>query len=429
MENLDRKTHPTYHSIQEINIPVPETTFLDNGIKFYTFNAGTQDILKVEIAFNAGSWYQQKPLVASFTNEMLTEGSANFSSKEIAEKLDFYGAFIHPNSTKDFGNITLYTLNKYLPETIKILEDIIKNPTFPAKEFNTYRSKRKQQFVIELEKVTNLARREFNEQLFGLNHPYGKKADVIDYENINREDLISFHKEFYHSGNCKVIISGKISNKTIETINKYFGNNSWEKKATQAETTYPVEKTFKPTSVIEKKNVTQSAIRVGKVTINKDHPDFHKLKITNTLLGGYFGSRLMKKIREEKGYTYGISSILVTMKHAGYIIILSEVGKDVAKYAIDDIFTEIKRLKTELVSDKELALVKNYMLGDLIRAFDGAFEISSTYRSLIDFDLDEKYLHKAIETIHSISPKEIKDMANLYLDEKSFVKTIAGKYD
>ena len=428
MKNLNRKVHPAYHSIKEINIPTPEISYLDNGIKLYTFNAGTQNVVKVDIVFNAGSWYQQKPLAASFTNEMLIEGSENLSSKEIAEKLDFFGAFIQPSPSKDFGNMTLYTLIKYLPETIKILEDIIKKPTFPEKEFNTHKNKRKQQFQIELGKVANIARREFNEQLFGLNHPYGKKAELADYENITREDLIYFHNSFYHPDNCKIILSGKINHDILSLINKHFGNN-WEKVISSKETTYQIKDTIKTTSVIEKEDVSQSAIRVGKVTINKDHPDFHKLKITNTLLGGYFGSRLMKKIREEKGYTYGISSVLVSMKHAGYMVILSEVGKDVAKNAIEDIFFEINNLKTELVSKEELALVKNYMLGDLLRAFDGAFEISSAYRTIIDFDLDHNYLNDAIKTIHKITSEDIKEMANIYFDEKSFVKTIAGKYD
>ena len=109
---------------------------------------------------------------------MLTEGTATNTSQEIAEKLDYYGAFLQANPTKDFGNITLYTLNKHLPETIKILADVVKTPSFPKKEIQTFLNKRKQKFQIELEKVTNIARREFNEQLFGTKHPYGKKTNI-----------------------------------------------------------------------------------------------------------------------------------------------------------------------------------------------------------------------------------------------------------
>lgn len=426
---LNRNIQPAFHSIENMNIPVPEVISLENGIKTFLFNTGTQDVLKIDVVFEAGSWFQEKPLIASVVNEMLTEGSSKYSSQEIAEKLDFYGAFIHPAPSKDFASITLYTLKKHLTETIKVFEDVIKNPTFPEKDLKIFLNKRKQQFLIELEKVTNIARREFNEQLFGPEHPYGRKVELSDHHQIERSDLVSFHDTFYHPANCKIIVSGKIDTKVTEIINQHLGTKSWKSKEIQDHIEYSIPNITKQISVIEKDHVTQSAIRLGQVTINKDYPDFHKLKIVNTLLGGFFGSRLMKKIREEKGYTYGIGSALITMKHAAYLVILSEVGKDVTKHAIEDILNEIKILKTSLVNDQELQLVKNYMLGDLLRSFDGAFQISSSYRSLIDFGLDHTYLQQAIETIQTITAEEIKLIANRYIKEENIIKTVAGKYN
>lgn len=426
---LDRKIHPDYKNIENINIPVPERIKLDNGIETFLFNAGTQDVLKIDVVFNAGSWHHSKPLISTVVNEMLIEGTTNYLSNEIAEKLDFYGAFIQMHPTKDFGNITLYTLNKYLPKTIKILEDIIIHASFPESELQTFLTKRKQQFLIELEKVNSIARREFNEQLFGKEHPYGKKVELGDYDKISRNELTNFHKNYYHPGNCKIIVSGKIDNNITSLINKHLGNTNWRSQKINPNVNFAIPDNTDPFNYIEKKGATQSAIRLGKITINKTHADFHKLKVSNTILGGFFGSRLMKKIREEKGYTYGINSMLVTMKNAGYFAILSEVGKDVAKSAIEDIKLEIKRLRTELVSIEELTLVKNYMLGDLLRAFDGPFEISSSYRSIIDFDLDSEYLNNAIKIIKSVTPEELNTMFNTYLHEDSLITTVAGKYN
>jgi len=171
--NLDRSQQPDYKNIEDINIPTPEKIFLNNGIETHVINAGTQEIVKIDVTFNAGSWYQKKALIAATVNEMLTEGTISQSSQQISEKLDYFGAFINPQPTKDFGNISLYTLKKHLPETIKIFEDIIKNPVFAKNEIQTFLDKRKQKFQVELEKVTNIARQEFNEQLFGKSHPYG----------------------------------------------------------------------------------------------------------------------------------------------------------------------------------------------------------------------------------------------------------------
>ncbi len=420
---------PEFKNIENINIPVPEKIYLDNGIETYIIDAGTQEVIKIDVTFNAGSWYQEKPLIATIVNEMLIEGTKNLTSQQIAEKLDYYGAFIHANPTKDYGNITLYTLKKYLPETIKIIGDIIKHPIFPENELKTFLSKRKQQFQIELEKVTNIARREFNEQLFGKNHPYGKKTKLADYDLVNREDVIHFHKRHYHSKNCKIIMSGKINDSDITLLNQYLGSKDWNIKTKAKSLNFDITYQPKMESFIEKGDVTQSAIRLGKIIINKDHPDYHKLNVVNTILGGYFGSRLMKTIREEKGYTYGINSVLVSLKHAEYLVILSEVGANVAKNAIDDILSEIRKLSVKKVSQNELNLVKNYMLGDLLRSFDGPFEISSSFKSIIDLGLDTNYYDKAIDAIRTITPDEIILITNKYLQEDTLIKTIAGKYN
>lgn len=426
---LNRKQHPEFKNIENINIPVPVKINLDNGIETYVINTGTQDVIKIDVTFNAGSWYQEKPLIATIVNEMLIEGTKESTSQQIAEKVDYFGAFIHTQPSKDFGNITLYSLKKYLPETIKIFEDIIINPVFPEHELKTYLNKRKQQFQVDLEKVTNIARQEFNEQLFGKDHPYGIKTKIDDYNIVNQADVIQFHKDYYHSGNCKIILSGKIEKADIELLNKHLGNNNWSNntpiKSKEIDTHYQV----KTESFIEKIDVTQSAIRLGKILIKNGHPDYHKLNVVNTILGGYFGSRLMKTIREEKGYTYGINSVLVSLKNAGFLVILSEVAADVTKNAIADILTEIKKLREEKVSQQELDLVRNYMLGDLLRSFDGPFEISSSFKNIIDFELNSDYYNQAVHAIKTITPNEIIDLTNKYLQEDTLIRTIAGKYN
>ena len=425
---INRKKSPDFKVVEKIDIPIPEKIILDNGIETFIIKSGTQDIIKIDMIFNAGSWFQNKPLIASLANEMIIEGTHNFSSQQIAEKLDFYGAFIHANPTKDFGNVSLYTLKKYLPETIKILNDIVKNPIYPEHELNTFLNKRKQQFQIELEKVSTIARREFNEQLFGKNHPYGKKADLDDYNKVNRDDIIQFHNDHYHPNNCKIIISGKVDDSDLKLINQFLGSKNWKIGERKLHNEYEITTNSKDESIITKKGVTQSAIRLGKIIVNRDHPDYLKLDVVNTLLGGFFGSRLMKKIREEKGYTYGINSVLVSLKNACYFVILSEVKSGITKNAVSDILSEIKKLRTEYVALNELELVKNYMLGSILRSFDGPFEISSNIRSLLDLDLDIDFYNKTINTIKNITPEEIKFIANKYLHEDTLVTTIAGEY-
>jgi len=425
---LNRIVQPVFKTIGSLDIPVPQKINLKNGIETYFIKAGTQEVVKIDLVFNAGSWFQTKPAVASTVNEMLLEGTEELSSMEIAEKLDFYGAFIHQRATKDFGNITLFTLKKHLPATIQLLADVIKNPIFPEGELTTFLNKKKQIFQVDLEKVMHIARRESNQQIFGKNHPYGIKTEIEDYDKISRNDILEFHSRYYHSKNCKIITSGQIDDSVINHINENFGKSEW------GNTTYifkelPKQLTkIKPFSFVPKNDVAQSAIRLGKQVINRDDSDFYKLEVVNTLLGGYFGSRLMKNIREEKGYTYGIGSVLVSLKHAAYFIILSEVGSKFTDKAIDEILLEVKKMRSEMVSTEELKLVKNYMLGDLMRSFDGAFEIAANFKNIIELELDINYFHNQMETIRSITSEEVMDVANKYLHEETLVKTIAGKY-
>jgi zinc protease len=426
---LNRKLQPAYQNIDQINIIDPQISKLDNNITAHFIDAGTQEILKIDIIFDAGSWHQPKPPIASATSEMLMEGTVNLSSQQIAEKLDFYGAFIQPQPTKDFASVSLFTLKKYLPETIKILEDIIKAPSFPHHELTNFINKKKQLFLIEMEKVSNLARRASNEQLFGTKHPYGRNVELEDYDSLTREDLLDFHRNYYSPQNCKIIVSGKIDDSVTQIINQYFGGKDWKQNEKIEEQKPESDHKIIKEKIIIKNNANQTAIRVGVKSILKTHPDYLKLDIVNTILGGYFGSRLMKNIREEKGYTYGIGSALISLKHEGILIIVSEVGNEYARDALNEIFNELKRLREEKISNEELILVKNYMMGELLRSFDGAFELSSAYRSIIDFNLTPDYFNQAIKAIKTITPDEILQLANQYLTEDNFLKTIAGKYE
>ncbi|MDY6802068.1 MAG: pitrilysin family protein [Bacteroidota bacterium] len=426
---LNRKIKPSYQDIKKINIIHPTKITLENNIVTHFIDVGTQEIVKIDVIFEAGSWHQPKPPIASATNEMLMEGSKNFSSHQIAEKLDYYGAFIKPQPTKDFASLSLFTLKKYLPETIKILEEIVKYPTFPQHELTNFIHKKKQLFSIEMEKVSNLARRAFNEQLFGTDHPYGKNVQLEDYDSLTQKSLLDFHKKHYIPQNAKIIVIGKIDDSVIEMIDQHFGNKNWgtnqKIENSQNISRHPLIKE----KIIQKKTAKQSAIRVGIEMPIQTHPDFIKLNIVNTILGGYFGSRLMKNIREEKGYTYGIGSALISLQNAGLLIIVSEVGAGYTKKTLVEIFKEINRLKEEKISDEELTLVKNNMMGDFLRSFDGPFALSESYRSIIDFDLTPDYFNQAIEAIKTITPEEILQLANKYLPEEKFVTTIAGKYE
>ncbi|MCB2221833.1 MAG: insulinase family protein [Bacteroidetes bacterium] len=427
MSNLNRNIQPDINLVDRISLVKPVFERMDNGIPVYLIDTAQQDLIKIEFMFSGGSWYETKKLIANFTNRMLKEGTPSMSSRDIADRIDYYGAHLETSSDKDMGYVSLYSLNKHLDKTLPVLAEIIQSPVFNQKELDTLKQNRKQHFLVNNEKVRYLAKRKFNELIFGKGHPYGKVFSSEDFDQISRNDLVSFHNQFYTAGNCKVIAAGKIPGNLLSLLNKYFGNFSGN---VSQQPILPAIDMINPEDKkahLVKKNAVQTAIRVGKVLFNKTHPDYVRLKVLNTILGGYFGSRLMSNIREDKGYTYGIGSAIVSLHHSGYFFITSEVGSDVAQDAIREIYHEIDHLRQEKVPQQELDLVKNYILGSFLRSNDGAFAQADNFKSLLEYGLDYTYFDHYIEIVKAINTGEILDLAQQYLDPESLRLLTVGQ--
>ncbi|RLD60684.1 MAG: insulinase family protein [Bacteroidetes bacterium] len=428
MQELNRKIQPDYHKIEKIDIIKAKQNKLSNNIPLYTINAGSQDIIKIDFVFTAGVWYQNSALVASTTNSLINEGTKRFASHEIAEKLDYYGAILQLNIDNDFGIVSFICLNKHLNNVLPIIEDLLKNSIFPKKELDIYLTNRKQNYLTNSLKTNVLAQRKFLEIIYGKKHPYSNKINIEDFDRINQNKIIDFYNKFYTSKNCKIIASGKIDSTFHDLINDYFGGNDWEKSYNEKKINFEIASSKQKEHIVNKEDAVQSTIRIGKSLFNRKNKDFSGMQVLNTVLGGYFGSRLMSNIREDKGYSYGIQSFLTSYQNSGYFSIISEVKSEASKNAVKEIYNEIRKIKNELIPETELNIVRNYMLGDLLNYFDGPFALSESLKILINNSLNYNYFEKHIETIKNISAEELNKIANNYLQEESFYDVIAGKY-
>lgn len=424
---LNRKIAPIRQIPDKIVVTKADEIILPNGIRLLSINVGSEDVCKLDLHFSAGSRYQSKPAESRAAISLLTEGTKNLTSHQIAEKFDFYGSFCEQNSDRDFGKISMFSLSKFLNQSLDLLEEVIKNPIFPEKEVETYRVKGKQSLIVELEKVTTLSRQDFFKGLFGFNHPYGFFAEPQDYLNIQRSDLVNFHQSHLTSNLCTIVLSGKVGKAEINDVINHFGKEKWGNELTNLEALPKITVPKQRKHFSNKEDALQSAIRIGRILVDRKHPDYSALVILNTLLGGYFGSRLMKNIREDKGYTYGISSTILTLKEYCVFVIGTEVGAEYTSRAIKEIYFEISRLRNELVSNDELDLVRNYLLGELLRSFDGAFTIADTLINLFEFNnLDYTFFENTIHTIKTITPEQLMKLANSYLRDDDLIECVAG---
>ncbi len=177
---------------------------------------------------------------------------------------------------------------------------------------------------------------------------------------------------------------------------------------------------------VEVENATQVALRMGRSIPNRTHPDHFKLSFTNVVLGGYFGSRLMQNIREDKGFTYGIGSNSVHFKQAGFLTISCNIKADCLEQTIEECYKEMRLLAKDLIPEGEFVRVKNYLIGDIQRQMDGPFALADTFKSLLFHQEDFNYIHQMIEAIHKITRRDIADMAAKYLEPLDYICIAAG---
>jgi zinc protease len=422
---LHRKIQPEICQVELKKIPEAELFILRNSIPVYLIDAGTEDLMRVEFIFDAGQMKEDFPLVASSTNAMLLEGSSHYSAKEINNTFDFYGAFIYPFIQKDSSGVTVFFLNKHIDKILDLCFEVMFRPLFPEDELNNLLKKRVQSYQMNRKKVQNLATDKFFESVFGLYHPYGKQISPSDFENVTTPMLQKFHKDFYKQGKMAIIVSGKIHRDSKTLLNSIFGEHSLENKSS-FKNGFEIKGNKTRRAFVEKKDALQSAIRIGSATINKKHEDYKGLIILDTILGGYFGSRLMKNIREEKGYTYGISSSLMSLNQSGYKVIATEVGKKYTGKTLDEIYKEIRLLQTKPVEPDELQVAKSYLAGEMVRMFDGPFALAESFRAVWEFGLDNNYYYDLAEKIKTIGPDEIISLAKAYYNIEDLYEIISG---
>lgn len=425
---LNRSVQPSICQPDQLVVQVPERTVMPNGVPLNVLNVGSNDVVRIDWLMAGGRWQQAQPLQAVFTNRMLREGTRRYSAAEIAEKLDYFGAWLELSTTFEYSYITLYSLNRYLPQTLDVLESVIKEPVFPEKELGIVLANNLQQFLVNLSKVGFLARRALVKSVYGEQHPCGKLVEESDYQRIHPAVLKEFYNQYYHSGNCSIYLSGLVNEDCLHRIERLFGTEPFGCGRPLADKKdYAVVPAAGKRIFIERSDALQSAVCMGTLSIGRKHPDYLKARVLMTLFGGYFGSRLMSNIREEKGYTYGISAGLEPSPGGGMMAISAETANEFVEPLIREIYVEIDKLQNDLVGKDELKMVQNYMLGDMCRSYESAFSLADAWMFIQVYGLSDTFFKDSLDAVKEVTPWEIRDLAEKYLCKENLKEVIAGK--
>jgi predicted Zn-dependent peptidase len=423
----DRKTAPAAKPFRSIPLPAFQHYSLSNGMPVYLLPFGMVDVLEVSAVFRGGFAFGPKAGAAMFTANNLMEGTKTYDSLALAQRLDHFGSWIHTEVEQEFISVNLTTLTRHLHPVLPLLREVVLEPQFPEAEFLKMKQRNLEKVAVEEKKTAWMARRQFNHSLFGKQHPYGRHIGQEEIQEIEVPDLRSYHSRYFVPSNCSLFVAGSFSPETVlALLEKEFGQvkrgpHSGENSL--ADAVVPENRSGRKHIAMEG---MQSTIRLGQLMFERAHPDYYKMQVVSTILGGYFGSRLMKNIREDKGYTYGIYSGIHAHRKGGYFFVQGDVGNEYVEPAIEETKKEMNLLIRKGVGEDEMDLVRNYMLGKSLSQRETAFQLAEAMRFSVMNGIPFSELDRKFEVIQEMKAAEVAPLAETYLQPDKMLEVVAG---
>jgi zinc protease len=425
---LNRKIAPAIKDAIEFELELPpyRKHVLRNGVELYTIDLGNLDTLMVNWIFDAGNWFEEKNGVAAAANALLKNGTLHRNAFAINEHFEYYGSYLSRATHYETADITLHCLGKHIRELLPVVAELVMESVYPPEELDIYKKNSQQRLQVSLKKSDFVAGRLIDAALYGPSHPYGKYSSMESYQALEREDLAAFYKRHYQQGHCRIIVAGKLPAGIVEQMDEHFGalplHAAVAGEPSPAFSLQPSKE--KKYDILNDPNGVQGSIRIARNFPNRHHPDFQKTQVLNNVFGGFFGSRLMTNIREDKGYTYGIYSYLANNRQESAWVISTEAGKEVCAATIEEVYKEMRLLCEEPVEEEELQIVRNFAIGTVLGDLDGPFHVAGRWKNILLNGLDGNYFREGIRIVKTITPKELQELAVKYLDPTAWYEMV-----
>jgi zinc protease len=425
---LNRTKAPKITDATAFNLQLPayRKVVLRNGVEVYAIDLGALDTLMINWTFYAGNWYEEKIGVAAAVNSLLKNGTSRKTAFEINEHFEYYGSYLSRTCHHETAEITLHSLGKHVHELLPAVAELIQDSMFPQEELDIYKKNMQQRLQVNLKKSDFVAGRLIDAYLFGQAHPYGKYSSSEDYQALQQEELQKFYGAHYRQGRCVIFVAGKLPEGIMAEMDRHFGGLPLRAHGSGSpDREYPLNPAAgKKYQVVNDPEGVQGSIRIARNFPNRHHPDFQKVQVLNNVFGGFFGSRLMTNIREDKGYTYGIYSYLMNHRQESAWLISTEAGKDVCAATIGEVYGEMRLLREEPVEEEELQMACNYAIGIILGDLDGPFHVAARWKNILLNNLDENFFYQGVHIIKTSTPLELQEMAVKWLDPDAFYELV-----
>lgn len=407
---LNRKIAPGHAEIASFTLPTPEIKTLSSGVPLFVLRGVSQQVLKIELVFSGSKWDEFKNGLSYFTAQMLEKGTATKTSFEVADYFDRHGASLEISPGFDFVSVSLFSLTKNITKVLPLFIELVTSSVFPEDEFALQKEIFNQNLKINNEKTSYVASKLIRQHLFGYSHPYGRSIEEGDVNQLTREDLYGFFRNKFSL--IQSFVVGSLDESLLQQLVSELSVIPGGLKKNQL--TFSVSQNESP-EYLRKPGSIQSSLRLGKRTINRSHQHYPPLILINHIFGGYFGSRLMKNIREDKGLTYGIYSSINNLKNDAFFVIAADVNRINKDVAITEIKNELNILCDKSVGARELQNAKNHLLGSLQLEIANPFSVIEKIKTIHLYELNENFYNNLFLDILGLNESTLQMVANNYL--------------
>ncbi len=413
---------PKITDASELKLATPEIHHLKSGQRLWVLRDPGLPLVKAQFLFHHGLVDQYMPMLNSSTWSNAFAGTKRHSTEDMALKLDTMGLMMEEESEVESSGFTVNIHNDFFGEFLDLCFEVFDSANFPESELQRYRERRRQSFLINSQKASIVASRSFSKAFYGGQHPLGIQVTPEHFDMLNQDRLKKHWEEELTRAPLDVLVSGNPKEEDLDRISTWMEGRQVdfqrkpfpERNPEGSEITQDWEKAM------------QSALKIGLEMPGANHPDYVGLKFTVQVLGGYFGSRLMKELREEKGYTYGVHAGLVSNSKLGVMTIRTEVGKEFREESLGIIEKEIENLVAHPPLEDEILKVRRYMQGQILEAADGVMSQQELWKSAWQLGLPEGHFENFYSKLNSLDTHQVLALANKYLKGRDLTKIIIG---
>jgi zinc protease len=403
---------------------------LANGLRVIAVRFPT--VPKVSVVLTVQSGLAVDPAeragLGQFVADVVQEGTATRDSRRIKDEIFAMGATLNATAGQDISSFTIRGLSDTLPAMLALLADIVRNPTFPQQEIDLLKANTAQGLQAQLASPQFLNQRAYRQTLFGA-HPYARTGPTLEsLKNIGRDAIVEYHKTYYRPNNAFVVVTGDVTpDAAFAAVEKAFG--AWARGTVPPPTAPPVPSLQgRKVVFVQRPNSVQSSISVGNFTIRRNDPRWIVMNVANQIYGGAFDSRLIRNIREEKGYTYSPQSVFSSFAQAGMYRAVADVRNEVTGATVKEIYSEIDKLRAEGPGEQELNNTKTYARGLFVIQNATQNGFAATLNTMYSFGLPKDYPETYQKTVSSLSTEAVKTGAQMLLGSQDSVIVIVGDW-